>query len=140
MQFSWQVTTFILCSYGFFKAFRPGEPFLTDFLGPPNPNNSLVTKNFTLDIIYGDIYPFWTYSYLFFLIPIFTLTDLLRYKPVLVFETISLAATWAALIWGYLHIFYMHLIIIDDGYWALLFKITTENNYNSGHYLDCNHH
>jgi thiamine transporter 2/3 len=28
----WQVTTMVLCSYGFIKELRPSEPFLTEYL------------------------------------------------------------------------------------------------------------
>lgn len=47
-----------------------------------------------------DIYPVWTYSYLAVLFVVFIVTDLLLYKPVVVFEGISLVATWVLLIWG----------------------------------------
>jgi len=47
-----------------------------------------------------DIYPVWTYSYLFLLFVVFLVTDLLLYKPVVVFEGISLVVTWCLLIWG----------------------------------------
>lgn len=49
--------------YGVLKEFRPGTPFLTPFL-----ENE--PKNFTNTQLYSQIYPFWTYSYLFFLVRI----------------------------------------------------------------------
>lgn len=47
-----------------------------------------------------DVYPVWTYSYLAIQIVIFITTDLLLYKPIIVFEGISLILTWCVLIWG----------------------------------------
>uniref|UniRef100_A0A914YRE9 Uncharacterized protein n=1 Tax=Panagrolaimus superbus TaxID=310955 RepID=A0A914YRE9_9BILA len=89
----WKFTALLVCIYGVVKEFRPGTPFLTPFLESE-------FKNFTNEIIYSEIYPFWTYSYLLFLIPVFFLTDALRYKPVVILEALSLCATWALMIWG----------------------------------------
>lgn len=41
----------------------------------------------------------WTYSYLAVLVPVFLLTDWLRYKPVVVFQCLILFATTAMLLW-----------------------------------------
>lgn len=41
----------------------------------------------------------WTYSYLAVLVPVFLVTDLLRYKPVVVFQSVSLFITTAMLLW-----------------------------------------
>lgn len=41
-----------------------------------------------------------TYVYLAELVFVFLLTDLLRYKPVIVLEGISAIITWCLLIWG----------------------------------------
>ena len=35
---------------------------------------------------YFQVYPIWPYSYFGLLIPVFLLTDFLKYKPVIVFE------------------------------------------------------
>uniref|UniRef100_A0A0N5AH12 Thiamine transporter 2 n=1 Tax=Syphacia muris TaxID=451379 RepID=A0A0N5AH12_9BILA len=81
------------CLYGIVKEFRPATPFLTPYLISP-------VKNFTNQDLYAKIYPFWTYSYLVALIPIFFLTDILRYKPIVCLEALTLCGTWALLIWG----------------------------------------
>lgn len=47
-----------------------------------------------------EVYPLWTYSYLVVLFPVFLLTDLLRYKVVIVLEGFAYVATWALLVWG----------------------------------------
>jgi len=41
-----------------------------------------------------------TYVYLAELVFVFLLTDLLRYKPVIILEGISAIITWCLLIWG----------------------------------------
>ncbi|WKY15533.1 hypothetical protein Q1695_000763 [Nippostrongylus brasiliensis] len=89
----WKATTILLCIYGVVKEFRPATPFLTPFLVSSY-------KNLTLDQVYGEIFPYWTYSYMILLIPAFILTDILRYKPIIVLEGASLCATWALLVWG----------------------------------------
>ena len=48
---------------------------------------------------YYDVYPIWTYSYLVLLVFVFLLTDLLRYKVVIVVEGLAYIATWCLLLW-----------------------------------------
>lgn len=87
------VQLFLICAYGVIKEFRPATPFLTPYLvNEP--------KNFTNNQLYSEIYPFWTYSYMTFLIPIFILTDRLKYKPVVIIEALSLTLTWIMLIYS----------------------------------------
>ncbi|CAD5211267.1 unnamed protein product [Bursaphelenchus xylophilus] len=83
----------IVCIYGIAKEFRPATPFLTPFLVSEE-------KGFTNKEVYKQMYPFWTYSYLLVLIPVFILTDRLKYKPVVVLEALSLTATWTLLCFG----------------------------------------
>lgn len=45
----------------------------------------------------SQIYPFWTYSYLVLLFPVFLATDYLRYKPVLILQSASFIVTYAML-------------------------------------------
>ncbi|XP_023340838.1 thiamine transporter 1 [Eurytemora carolleeae] len=89
----WVGTTLILCLYGFFKEIRPSEPYLTEYLVG---NNTGLTE----EQVYQDVYPIWTYSYLGVLILVFLFTDLLKYKPVIVFEGIAYITTWSLLLWG----------------------------------------
>ncbi|VDK88132.1 unnamed protein product [Litomosoides sigmodontis] len=89
---TWNTVPLLLVLYGFFKDFKPGEPFLfkyqTNFL------------NLTEKQLNGEIYPYWTYSYLFTLIPIFLLTDLLLYKPILILESIGYMVFRTTLVFG----------------------------------------
>lgn len=88
----WFLILGILCTYGFLKEFRPSEPFLYHY-----QNEDLGISD---QILNGDVYPYWTYSYLIALVPVFLLTDVLLYKPVLILESVCYVAVWATLIWG----------------------------------------
>ena len=90
----WRVTTFLLCCYGFFKEIRPSEPFLTEYL---ISNHTGVTE----EQVYHDVYPVWTYSYLAILFLVFLVTDLAKYKPVIVLEGFAYILTWVLLLWGH---------------------------------------
>lgn len=89
---NWKIITFILCLYGIFKEFRPNEPFLTPYL--------VQNKNISNTVLDHQVYVVWTYSYLVLLIPVFLLTDVLMYKPVIVFEGICYIITWCIILWG----------------------------------------
>ncbi|KAF0295654.1 Thiamine transporter 2 [Amphibalanus amphitrite] len=88
----WWVVTLMLCSYGFFKEMRPSEPYLTESLTKYN--------NVTKQEVSEQIYPVWTYAYLGLLVFVFLLTDMVRYKPMIIFEALGYIATWTLLIWG----------------------------------------
>ncbi|TRY96748.1 hypothetical protein DNTS_009612, partial [Danionella cerebrum] len=88
----WKYPTSLLCIYGFFTTVKPLEPFLIPFFTGPD-------KNLTIEQVTGQIFPVWTYSYLAVLVPVFLLTDWLRYKPVVVFQCLILFATTAMLLW-----------------------------------------
>ena len=84
----------LLCCYGFFKEFRPSEPFLTEYLIDPRWGN--ISKN----ELYSSVYPVYTYATFALVFPVFVLTDYLRYKPVIVLEGLSYIATWSLLLWA----------------------------------------
>ncbi|KAK9504491.1 hypothetical protein O3M35_010813 [Rhynocoris fuscipes] len=78
----WQKISLILCAYGVLKEFRPSEPFVTKYLNHP-------PMNFTREQISEDIYPIAIYSTMVLLIFIFLITDLLRYKPIIILNSLS---------------------------------------------------
>lgn len=88
----WKVLTGLLCSFGFMKEMRPSEAFLTLFLTGE-------WKNLTIGEVNNEIYPWWTYSYLIWLVPVFLLTDFLRYKPVLILDGAAAIGAWSLLLW-----------------------------------------
>ncbi|XP_056139920.1 thiamine transporter 1-like [Lampris incognitus] len=88
----WGYPTTLLCIYGFFSTVKPLEPFLIPYLTGPD-------KNLTAEQVNNEILPVWTYSYLSVLVPVFLLTDWLRYKPVVVFQCLNLFVTTAMILW-----------------------------------------
>ncbi|VDN05091.1 unnamed protein product [Thelazia callipaeda] len=77
----WRFFTIFICLYGFMKELKVGEPFLYLY------QNEVL--NLTREQLTNEVYPFSAYSYLLSLIPIFLLTDLLLYKPVMLLEVIG---------------------------------------------------
>lgn len=125
----WKATTLLVCIYGIIKEFRPGTPFLTPYLISSS-------KNFTLDEVYGQIFPFWTYSYMVFLIPVFILTDILLYKPIIVLEGLCLVITWTLLVWGegvrqmqLMQIFFGLASAAEVAYYSYLYAVVKEKDY-----------
>ncbi|KAL7306080.1 hypothetical protein TKK_0001536 [Trichogramma kaykai] len=98
----WSTISLILCVFGFFKEFRPNEPFVTNYLNG-------TWKNFTLEQVNQEIFPVSTYAYLATLILVFLLTDLIRYKPVIILCGLSGAATFITIIFG-TTIFHMQIV------------------------------
>ncbi|XP_030607255.1 reduced folate transporter isoform X2 [Archocentrus centrarchus] len=89
----WKWSVIFLCFYGFMVSIKPGEPFITPYLLSPE-------KNFTREQVTNEITPVLTYSYMAVLVPAFLLTDLLRYKPVLILQGISQVVIWVILLLG----------------------------------------
>uniref|UniRef100_A0A8B9L7D5 Solute carrier family 19 member 3 n=1 Tax=Astyanax mexicanus TaxID=7994 RepID=A0A8B9L7D5_ASTMX len=85
----WVFPTALLSLYGFLANCRPAEPFLTPYLvGPKNISQHTVTNY---------LFPIWTYSYLSMLPVVFLLTDLLRYKPMIVLQGLFLVSNYLLL-------------------------------------------
>ncbi|KAM7048706.1 reduced folate transporter isoform 2-T3 [Acridotheres tristis] len=89
----WKLQVFYLCFYGFMTQIRPGESFITPYLLGAD-------KNFTKTEVTNVITPVLSYSYMAVLVPIFLLTDYLRYKPVLVLQSLSHISIWLLLVLG----------------------------------------
>ncbi|XP_018546097.1 reduced folate transporter [Lates calcarifer] len=89
----WKWAVIFLCFYGFMASIKPGEPFITPYLLSQD-------KNFTREQVTNEITPVLTYSYMAVLVPAFLLTDLLRYKPVLIIQGISQVVIWLILLLG----------------------------------------
>jgi hypothetical protein len=74
------------------KEFRPTEPYLYNY-----QHDDL---NITKEDLSVNVYPYSTYSYLIFLLPIFLFSDILLYKVVLFCESGSFIGVWLTLIYG----------------------------------------
>ncbi|XP_076872119.1 reduced folate transporter [Brachyhypopomus gauderio] len=90
---AWKLSVAFLCFYGFMVQLKPGEPFITPQLLSPE-------KNFTREQVTNEISPVLSYSYMAVLVPVFLLTDFLRYKPVLVLQGLSHVSIWLILLFG----------------------------------------
>ncbi|XP_041834615.1 reduced folate transporter [Melanotaenia boesemani] len=89
----WKWAVIFLCFYGFMSSIKPGEAFITPYL-------LSFEKNFTREQVTNEITPVLTYSYMAVLVPAFLLTDLLRYKPVLIIQAVSQVVIWVILLLG----------------------------------------
>lgn len=89
----WKLLTFLVCCFGFCKDLRPSEAYMTTFLTSD-------WKNLTLDQVNNEIYPWWTYSYAIWLIPVFVFTDYFRYRSLLILDIIAYIMTWVLILWA----------------------------------------
>ncbi|XP_064537349.1 thiamine transporter 1 [Drosophila montana] len=88
----WLRISMLLCSFGFLRELRPSEPFVTEYLAGD-------WRNLTSEQIYQDVYPFGTYSVLALLVIVFLITDLLRYKPIIVLSSVAGIVLFVMLLW-----------------------------------------
>ena len=84
----------LLCVFGFFKEIRPSKPFIFEFLLGP-------WRNITEDQVTQEVYPMGTYSYLIQVLVIFLITDLCRYKPLIIFLICAGIIVYGMLLWPY---------------------------------------
>uniref|UniRef100_A0A803T6Z1 Solute carrier family 19 member 1 n=1 Tax=Anolis carolinensis TaxID=28377 RepID=A0A803T6Z1_ANOCA len=125
----WKLLVFYLCFYGFMGQIRPGESFITPYLLGAE-------KNFTKEEVTNEITPVLSYSYMVVLVPIFLLTDYLRYKPVLVLQCLSHISIWLLLIFGtnvlamqFMEFFYGITMAARVAYSSYIFSLVTPSRY-----------
>ncbi|XP_049663008.1 reduced folate transporter [Accipiter gentilis] len=125
----WKLQVFYLCFYGFMTQIRPGESFITPYLLGAD-------KNFTQAEVTNVIIPVMTYSYMAVLVPIFLLTDYLRYKPVLVLQSLSHISIWLLLVLGtsvlamqLMEFFYSVTMAARIAYSSYIFSLVTPSRY-----------
>ncbi|XP_022048274.1 thiamine transporter 2 [Acanthochromis polyacanthus] len=125
----WRYPTTLLCIYGFFSTVKPLEPFLIPFMTGPD-------KNLTTEEVNNQIFPVWTYSYLSVLVPVFLLTDWLRYKPVVVFQSVVLFITTSLLLWTesvaamqLTQFFYAMVTASDVAYFSYIYSVIDLKRY-----------
>ncbi|KAH8412169.1 hypothetical protein KR009_000271 [Drosophila setifemur] len=90
----WLKISLLLCTFGFFRELRPSEPFVTEYLAGDY-------GNLTSDQIYQNVYPIGTYSVLAQLMVVFLITDLVRYKPVIVLSALAGIVLFSLLLWSH---------------------------------------
>nr|XP_060627380.1 reduced folate transporter [Anolis sagrei ordinatus]XP_060627381.1 reduced folate transporter [Anolis sagrei ordinatus] len=125
----WKLLVFYLCFYGFMGQIRPGESFITPYLLGAE-------KNFTKEEVTNEITPVLSYSYMVVLVPIFLLTDYLRYKPVLVLQCLSHISIWLLLIFGtnvlamqFMEFFYGITMAARVAYSSYIFSLVAPSRY-----------
>ncbi|KAI2653864.1 Thiamine transporter 2 [Labeo rohita] len=124
----WVFPTVLLSLYGFFANCRPAEPFLTPYLVGP--------KNISEEVVTNYLFPIWTYSYLAVLCPVFLLTDLLRYKPLIVTQGLFLVTNYILLCFAnslatmtYLQFNFAMVTSTEVAYFSYIYSIIPPERY-----------
>ncbi|XP_034472796.1 thiamine transporter 1 [Drosophila innubila] len=89
---TWLKISLLLCMFGFFREMRPSESYVTEYLAGD-------WRNITTEQVYQEVYPIGTYAVLAQLVIIFLVTDLLRYKPIIVLSSITGIILFVFLLW-----------------------------------------
>ncbi|KAM4771174.1 thiamine transporter 2-like [Rhinophrynus dorsalis] len=125
----WIYPTLVLCLYGFFTFLRPSEPFLTPYL-------TGLDHNLTVEQVTNSVFPVWTYSYLAILLPVFLLTDYLRYKPVIILQGLSFIITWVLLLFANgvaamqgMEFVYGMVTATEIAYYAYIYSVVDSEHY-----------
>ncbi|VEN34147.1 unnamed protein product [Callosobruchus maculatus] len=124
----WLKLSLLLSIFGFLKEIRPSEPFIYEFL----INNRW--RNVTDDEVTQIVYPVGTYSYLVQLVVVFLITDLCRYKPLIIILGVSGCIVWSLLLWTkslagliIVEIFYGTFCASEVAYYTYIYaKVDTE--------------
>uniref|UniRef100_H2ZIX4 Major facilitator superfamily (MFS) profile domain-containing protein n=1 Tax=Ciona savignyi TaxID=51511 RepID=H2ZIX4_CIOSA len=126
---SWWKPTILLCTYGIFSYMKPSEPFLTPYLMGPQ-------KNLTESEVVNEIYPVWIYAYVSFLLPVFLLTDYVKYKPVILMQGLGYIGCWLLLLFGQgvtlmqvMQVSYAVATAGEIGYYSYIYSIVEKHNY-----------
>lgn len=88
----WLKISLLLSTFGFLKEFRPSEPFIYEYLIGK-------WRNITDEEVTQQVYPVGTYSYLAQLVVVFLITDLCRYKSLIIVMGLSGITIWSMLAW-----------------------------------------
>ncbi|XP_014245258.1 thiamine transporter 1-like isoform X2 [Cimex lectularius] len=125
----WMKISLILSVYGVIKEFRPSEPFVTKYLNNP-------PMNFTIDQINVDIYPVSIYSSMILLVVMFLITDMLRYKPIIIINSLASVTVYIMLIVcrslfevQVLEVFYGFIIACDVAYYTYIYATVSVSHY-----------
>lgn len=84
----------------------------------------------------NQVFPVWTYSYLALLVPVFLITDYLRYKPILLLQGISFIVTWLLLLFAHglvamqlVEFFYGMVTATEVAYYAYIYSVVSADHY-----------
>ncbi|KAH8412168.1 hypothetical protein KR009_000263 [Drosophila setifemur] len=90
----WLKISVLLGIFGIFRELRPSEPFVTEYLAGGY-------DNLTSEQVYQNVYPIGTYSLLAQLVIVLVITDLVRYKPVIVTSALAGIVLFSLLLWSH---------------------------------------
>ncbi|KAJ8916170.1 hypothetical protein NQ315_016309 [Exocentrus adspersus] len=124
----WFKVSLLLSIFGFLKEIRPSEPFVYEFLIDQR------WRNLTEEQVNQQVYPVATYSYLAHLVLMFLVTDLCRYKPLIVLLGASGIVVWSMLLWTktlielqVLEVFYGTFSAAEVAYYTYIYaKVDTD--------------
>lgn len=132
---SWLRISLLLCTFGFFREMRPSEPFVVEYLTGPD-------RNITSDELNREIYPFGTYSVLIQLVIVFLITDIVRYKAIIIVSALSGIILFGILLWTQTlwelligQVFYGTFMASEVAYYTYIYAKVEKSRYQlvSGH-------
>ncbi|CRK99036.1 CLUMA_CG012176, isoform A [Clunio marinus] len=125
----WLKISLALCTFGFFREFRPSEPFVTEFL-------SGEWRNITSDQLNREVYPIGTYATLGLLVIVFLITDILRYKPIIIASACAGIIIWSMLLWTtsllalqIVQVFYGFYMAAEVAYYTYMYAKVDKSKY-----------
>lgn len=132
---NWLKISLLLCMFGFFREMRPSESYVTEYLAGD-------WRNITSEQVYQEVYPFGTYAVLAQLVIIFLVTDLLRYKAIIVLSSITGIILFTFLLWTrsllnlqIAQIFYGTFMAAEVAYYTYIYAKVDREHYQvvTGH-------
>lgn len=128
-QNSWLRISLMLCAFGFIKEFRPSEPFIYEFLIGE-------WRNITETQVTQEVYPVSTYSLLAFQLVVLLITDICRYKAIIVALGLCGCVIWSLLIWStslialqILEVFYGAFMAAEVAYYTYIYAKVESDYY-----------
>ncbi|OCT81091.1 thiamine transporter 2 [Xenopus laevis] len=125
----WKYPTILLCLFGFFVNLRAVEPFFAAYLIGPH-------HNLTAEQVSASVLPVWTYSHLALLLPVFLLTDYLRYKPVIILQGLGIIISLLLSLLTHgvpamqvMEFFYGIFTACDPAYYAYIYSVVDIAHY-----------
>lgn len=89
----WFKLSLLLCLFGFLKELRPSEPFSFEY------NIDKRWRNVTAEEVTKEVYAVASYSNLVMQVLLFLITDMCKYKPLIVVSGLAGMGCWAVLLW-----------------------------------------
>ncbi|XP_050422759.1 thiamine transporter 2-like [Adelges cooleyi] len=125
----WLFQSIWIAMFGFFKEFRPEDPYITQYLTNP-------PMNFTTEEIVQEIYPVATYTCVMLTVIVFLITDYLRYKPIVILNAVSSVMAQLLLIFTrtitsmkVMEVFYGTMTACEVAYYTYIYSKVEKKHY-----------